>query len=111
MTEKITGYVLLILGIILIMFSLVNVYRVFTGIQQPVSLSNSVGLKVAVVPDSDPIEVLRGEDVNQLTNITLYYLLMSFVVSCGFKVSTLGVQLLRPVEVKLSAKETLPNKS
>lgn len=109
MSEKITGYLLLILGLLIVAVSVFEIYQVFTGKQTPISVVKSSSVSVQLIPDSAPVEVLKASDIDRLTNLTLFYLLMSFIASAGFKVSSLGVQMLRPIEVKLSAKSNLSN--
>lgn len=104
MSEKITGYVLLLVGLIVVLISVFEIYQVFTGVKLPISVIRSSSVSVQLIPDSAPVEIIKGSEIDRLTNITLFYLLMSFIASAGFKVSSLGVQMLRPIEVKVSAK-------
>lgn len=106
MSEKISGYLLLVIGLIIILISAFQVYQVFTGAQAPLSLSNSSGVSASLMPGTPPVELIPAADINELANITLTYLLMTFLVTVGYKISSLGVQLLRPIEVKLSAKQS-----
>ena len=103
MPEKIVGYTLLIVGLTLIIISLFNVYQTFTGQIQPFSLVHSSGLSLNL-NQTQSVQVMSAQDIDQVTNLTLSYLLFSFLVTVGFKVSTLGTQLLRPIAVRLQAK-------
>lgn len=105
MSEKVTGYILLGLGIAIMAVSAWQVYQVFTGAQLPLSITQSSGVMVNISPELPPTELISGKEIDQLTNLTLHYLLMTFLVSLGFKISTLGTQLLRTIEVKVSAKQ------
>jgi len=104
MSEKITGYILLILGLLVIGASAFNIYQVFTKQAQSIQLFSGEGIKVEIPGLNAPSELIPADQLNEISNLTAHYLLMSFLVSIGFKVSSLGIQLLRPIEVKLNAK-------
>ncbi|TSC85239.1 MAG: Uncharacterized protein G01um101416_1018 [Microgenomates group bacterium Gr01-1014_16] len=102
MTEKITGYLLLTIGLLTICLSAFNIYQVFTKQIEPTKLFSGEGIKVEIPGSTTPSELVSADYLNYTSNLTVHYLLMSFLVSVGFKISSLGVQLLRPIEVKLS---------
>jgi hypothetical protein len=84
--------------------SVFSIYQVFTKQSQPVQLFSGEGIKVEIPGSQTPSELISADYLNYTSNPTVHYLLMSFLVSVGFKVSTLGVQLLRPIEVKVQAR-------
>lgn len=104
MSEKITGYLLLLGGLVIILLGSVNIYQVFTKQAKPIQLISGEGIKVEIPGSKTPSELIPADQLNEISNLTAHYLLMSFLVSIGFKVSSLGVQLLRPIEVKLQSK-------
>ncbi len=105
MTEKITGYLLLLGGLVIIFFSAFNIYQVFTKQIQAIQLFSGEGIKVEIPGLKAPSELIPADQLNEISNLTAHYLLMSFLVSIGFKVSSLGIQLLRPIDVKLATKQ------
>jgi hypothetical protein len=108
---KIIGYILLLLGLGQIAFSGLNIYQVFTGQVKPIKTFElhgvSLDFSTLVPPDilnsqtSPKTEIISSSTINDISNLTAHYLLISFLASLGFKVSSLGIQLLRPIEVKL----------
>lgn len=104
MSEKITGYLLLLGGLVIIFLGAVNIYQVFTKQAQPIQLISGEGIKVEIPGSKTPSELIPADQLNEISNLTAHYLLMSFLVSIGFKISSLGIQLLRPIEVKLNSK-------
>lgn len=116
MTEKVTGYLLVAAGIIVIIFSAFSVYSVFTGKAQAVELFKFDGVSIsarallspemaAQIPSDQKlpdIEILPADMVNSTTNILAHMFLMGFIASIGYKVAMLGVNLLKPVVVKVS---------
>lgn len=124
MNEKVIGYSLVIIGILTILFSAISVYLVFTKKSEPVKLFNfqGIGLDLAsLFSDSLPpetskllnqnqgkstrTEIISADLVNDTSNIFAHLLLMGFIASMGYKLASLGVMLVRPIVVKLKAKE------
>lgn len=124
MNERVTGYTLLGIGVVLILFSIISVFLVFTGNTKPAKLFNSAGitfdlsslvggnlqaLKNVGSPNQPaakkPAEIIPADLINDSTNIFVHLLLMGFIASGGFKLASLGVSLIRPVVIKLKAKD------
>ncbi len=127
MSEKVSGYSLLFIGIIVMVFCVVNIFMVFTSKAKPFSVfnlssnnssSNSVTSlniedllnqlqtsnesKLNSFPQPN-IDILPPEVLNQSLNLTTHFFLMSFILGFGFKLASLGVQLVRPINVKLNS--------
>ncbi len=117
MSEKVTGYLLLVLGILLIFGSLVGIYFVFTGKTQPYPVFNlpaitldlsglmeAEGQEAKQLSDSGAslqTELVKGDVLNKPLNLAAYLLFMSFILNVGFKIGSLGAQLVRPIKVSL----------
>ena len=120
MSEKAIGYVLLAVGVGIILFSAGNVYGVFTRKIQPVQLFGFKGIGIdmgqiienAMPKELAPVaktslqsaqktEIIPAEMLNGLLNIMAQIILMGFIGGAGQKLASLGVMLLRPVEVKM----------
>lgn len=123
MPEKIIGYALLIIGIVIIVFSAISVWGVFTKKVQPVQLFNFKGVSLdlggvisqnlpqeakSLVKPSAPTEIISADFINDSSNIFAHLILMGFLASIGFKLASLGVMMIRPIVVKLKAKEETP---
>lgn len=124
MTEKVTGYILICAGLIVMIVASLSVYSVFTKKSSPVSLFNfgPIALDASqLIPQDIPegageivnqqsaqlpkAELVPANVLNDSANIFAHLFLMGFIVSVGFKVASLGAMLVRPVNVKLRAKE------
>ena len=103
MPEKTIGYTLLFSGLALIIIVSVNVFQVFTKQTPPVHYFNLPSITVNI-SNASPVELLSGQTMSDTANLTIHLVLMSFLAGVGAKVSSLGIQLLRPVEVKLNSK-------
>jgi len=121
MSEKVVGYILLAVGILIILVSAVSVVSVFTGQAKPVQLFNFPGISLdtsgalkSALPEElrgsvkipeTKTEVISSEMINFPSNLFAHLFLMGFVAGVGQKLASLGVQLVRPIVVKLRTKE------
>ena len=108
-TDKIIGYVLLVVGLILIIFAAYSMLDVFIGTREPPSILkiNSITISVPVGLGAPPekIELLSGTDVSKIANLGLWYILMFFFASIGSKIGGLGVQLIREIKVVVKGQD------
>lgn len=117
MRDKIIGYVLLFVGIVIMLFSTASVYLVFTKQTKPINLFNFEGIsinpndfntiefapefeKIAKKKEAKPIQIIKKEMLNELLNIFAYIAFMSFLLNLGSKIGTLGVKVISPPVVK-----------
>lgn len=115
MTEKVVGYLLLTVGLATIIFSALDLIFVFTGRADPVTLFHFSGINLNLssliagqlpagaavnYKPAAPAELIPADMINQVGNMTVHLFLMGFLVSVGYKIASLGVQLLRPIVVK-----------
>ena len=123
-SDRIIGYILFIAGILLILYSAFNVYKVFTKGFEPVRLFEfqGIGLDAGSLIGSDlspeqkallnqsgsqtKLEIVPASLINQTSNVLAHLLLMGFVASVGYKIANLGILMLRPVFVKLIGKDS-----
>ncbi len=124
MTEKAIGYLLLALGIIIIFFSAISVWGVFTKQTRPVELFTLKGISLdmsqmlagSLPPEYASVaqqlaksapkqEIISAEILNQTSNLFAHLMFMGFLASIGAKLATIGTQFIRPIVVKLKAKE------
>jgi hypothetical protein len=113
---KIIGYTLLSVGVAAIILSTVNIYLVFTHKAKPVqffSSSNSTFDLNALINSLSPnvgnsavkkistTSMLNQSAINDGLNLTLHIVLIGIIAGAGSKLASLGVLLLRNIEVKL----------
>lgn len=114
MSEKIVGYILLFSGIAVLLLSAFSVYGVFSKNIEPIQFF-TIGDAPIEVPVVGQGANGGGIDIPTTTisaplNSFAHLVLMMFIGSIGFKISSLGTMLVRPVIVKLKSKES-PDKS
>lgn len=119
MSEKLVGYLLLAIGIVVILYSAISVYSVFTGQAEPFALFHfpaltihpaaSSGFEKTALPIAIPsMELIPASMVNQIANLAAYTMLMSFVSTIGYKIASLGIQLLRPIKLNPQPSDAHP---
>jgi len=115
MQGKVTGYILLAIGILVIAIAGFSVYQVVTKQAQPIQVFNFPGVSLdasSMLPSDSgelslpagalpKMEILTPEMINLTSNLFLHIFVMGFMVNIGYKISSLGVMLIRPIEVKL----------
>lgn len=104
MTEKVTGYLFIAVGVGLIAFAALSVYFVFTGRATPFALFNFDGVSIALDPKLPEVEVFPADMLNSTTNTLAHLFLMGFIASVGTKIASLGTNLVRPIIVKVDKK-------
>lgn len=106
-------------------FSAVNIFMVFTNKTKPFSYFNmasngnresslDVGSLIKqmqsgnqnALNESIPLpkfDLIPPEVLNQTLNLSTQFFLMTFILGFGYKLANLGVQLIRPINVKLKS--------
>lgn len=124
MNERVTGYILLIAGLLIMFGALIQVLLVFTGRIDPLPVFSIEAPKLslsAFMPQlptgslplpagtkDQSFELLPTADFNKMINMSITVFLMGFVLSFGFKIASLGVMMLRPIVVKSAGKADVP---
>jgi hypothetical protein len=113
---KIIGYSLLFIGVAAIVLSTVNMYLVFTHQAQPVQFFDSKNSTIdlnALINSMTPntgnsaiknlpaANLVNQSAINDGLNLTLHIVLIGIIAGSGSKLASLGVLLLRNIEVKL----------
>lgn len=118
MVERVLGYVLLLVGLIIIFFSAYSVYSVFALKAKPVQPFNFPSIKVdfsQMVDQQLPVdkgklqtELVPAQVLNDTSNLIAHVVLFSFLATIGYRVSLIGAQIVRPINIHLkNGKEDL----
>lgn len=108
--EKIIGYLLLLIGLSVIVFSAFSVINVFKGRSQPYNLFSLPAISMnlsklagqPVPPEANlEQELVAADIINKPTNLIAHLLFMGFITTVGFKIAQLGIMLVRPVKVNV----------
>ncbi|VVB97758.1 Uncharacterised protein [uncultured archaeon] len=106
---KAVGYGLLIAGLVMIIFSVLSMYSVYTGATPapPVITMNSVSISLPTGAGTPPVqaELISGIQSSKLVNMGIWYALMFFVVSAGGRIGGLGVKLIREIKVEVKRED------
>lgn len=117
--EKITGYILILLGLVIVCVAGWNGLMVFTGKAEPIRIfiSSQTPINTPQIPQSsEPSnEVLAslqpmlsslvgqtmGPNMEKPINITIHFLILGFFVTIGFRVASIGAMLVRSITYKI----------
>lgn len=124
--EKIFGWILLALGLIIIIAGTFSLYQVFTGGSKPPTVFNTKspsiklpsalsGVDLSALPagvsslaqnnSSGEMKILEDDVFNRYLNSGFYYLAMLFVTSSGTKIAGIGVNLIKDIKVQIKEKQ------
>jgi hypothetical protein len=106
-SEKIIGYALLLLGVILLLFSIVEMVTVYYGYAPPPKLFNLQDISLPGDNGSN-ISLIQGTQASQLPNLFFWFLLMGFVLLAGGKIASLGISMIKDIKVEISEPMTAP---
>ena len=111
MQERIVGYLLLVIGLIVIAFSSFSIYQVFTRSSQPIQLFDLKALNIDASSllgndtvklnrnENLKLEIISKEDLDKTFNVIAHVILMTFFVNVGARVASLGISLIHPIKV------------
>lgn len=102
--EKTVGYVLLAIGVVFLIFSIVEMLMVYSGNSPP---PNLISLGDVTMPgqDGSNVTLIQGNQLSQLPNLFFWFILMFFVLFAGGKIASLGVNMVK--DIKVEVKEPL----
>lgn len=107
--DKIVGYALLAIGLILITFTVRSMYDVFTGLGSPPSVIRINDVKFpAPSEEGQPREevlLISGDQASKVINMGLWSILMLFIASAGAKIGGLGVKMVREIKVEIKRED------
>ena len=106
--EKIIGYALLSVGVIMILVSVYLMFNVFTGARSPPSLVHFSDISIPILSpeQKEIVSLVSGEVLDKLVAMGFWYMFMFLVMWAGGKIASLGVSLIR--ETIVEVKETKP---
>lgn len=117
MTERTIGYILLGVGILIMIFATWQIISIITGNAKPLTIINYKAPESSISTDSLLGQLPGGQSgsitmpqlfdpkaINDIINLSIYYLVMQFLLGLGYKFSSLGVSMLRPIVVQIKNK-------
>ena len=68
-------------------------FNIFSGFSNPLKIIKMNDVKLSI-PLAGEIEILSGEEIGKIANISLYSIFMFFIISAGSSIADLGIKLL-----------------
>ena len=104
-THKTIGYILLIIGLLLIVLPLWQTYNIFTGktlpaqiFMKPVALTIDKNISPTDIQgqiQNALIKIIPIDSINNALNLTSWLLLMYILIYGGGKIADIGVKLIK----------------
>ncbi len=107
-SEKIIGYALLILGLILLLFSIFEMVNVYYGNAPPPQLFNIGDISLSIGDNGPGVSLIQGAQVSQLPNLFFWFILMGFMLLAGGKIASLGVSMIKDIKVEINGPMSAP---
>lgn len=112
MNEKVIGYILLSVGVLIIVGTAISAILVFTGNASPIQLisqntplSLNLSIPIGETGASAKVPVNLGDlPFFKIINSGLHLVLMGFLASIGAKIATIGTNLIRPIVIQAKEK-------
>lgn len=122
MTEKVIGYILLGVGILIIAASFLSVLLVFTKTIEPVSIFETKGVSLdfgqfltgslppevqgtlTVEQKAQKSEIISADYLNTASNLAAHIFLAGFFAGIGHKLASIGTNLVRPIVIEAKEK-------
>jgi hypothetical protein len=111
MENKVIGYLLIAVGVLVIFLTAFSVYNVFVNKAAPINIVSQetlFGLKSEGASALDALNI-SPSSLSYLVNLSFHLLFAGFLINVGFRLGSLGTMLARPIVVDLQAKG-LPKK-
>jgi hypothetical protein len=102
--DKLVGYVLLIVGLIVIFLAIIWAYGAFTSGSSRLSIFHWDNQKIKITSnDNEPPQYLDvpGDQISKTVNILLWQTLMFFLVWAGAQIANMGVKIIRSIKVEI----------
>jgi len=114
MAEKITGYILIFIGIVIIAIAGFRILSIFKGNTQPINVISETTFSVNNPANGqNPLGSISILETLGLPRSNVYYvfnllfelLFMGFLVKLGAHVASIGTSMVRPVYVNYKVKD------
>lgn len=106
MQQKILGYTLLVIGIVIIFFTAFSLYNVFLGKTPPIGVIKEEMLFTSAGSGGTPnllqMSGISGETMTFMLNLIFHLIFSGFILNVAFKIAQIGVGLVRPIVVDLN---------
>ena len=109
--EKIIGYAMLILGIILLIFSIIQMINVYYGNSPAPKLFQLQDISLSMGQVGSDVTLIQGDQLSQLANLFFWSILMGFVMISGCRIAQLGVTMIKDIQVQIKETITTPQET
>jgi hypothetical protein len=108
-SEKIIGYALLTMGIILLVFSIVEMMNIYYGNSPPPNLFALQDISLSTGQNGEGVSLIQGAQASQIANLFFWSILMAFLLFAGGKIASLGVTMVKDIQVQVKEAISAPS--
>jgi hypothetical protein len=108
-SEKIIGYALLTMGIILLVFSIVEMMNIYYGNSPPPNLFALQDISLSTGQNGAGVSLIQGAQASQIANLFFWSILMAFLLFAGGKIASLGVTMVKDIQVQVKEAISAPS--
>jgi len=105
--EKTIGYALLVLGLILLLFSIFGMMNVYFGSAPPPKLFEFQDISLST-GQNGTASLISGVQLSQVANLFFWFILMGFILFAGGKIASLGVNMVKDIQVQVRERVPAP---
>ncbi len=109
--EKLVGYALLVLGIVLLLFSMFEMINVYSGNAPAPKLFELQDVSLSTGQNGAGVSLIQGAQMSQLADLLCWFLLMGFVLFGGGKIASIGVNMIKDIQVQIRDSVTVPREN
>mgnify|MGYP001770469748 CR=1 FL=1 len=107
--EKIIGWVLFGIGLLLCLSALLNAHGIFTGTVTPNQIMEMDDIVVTLQPQppnfpGGKVDVMKADAATKFINLMFGYVLNVFVLMVGGKVSSIGISMVRDMKCPVAGR-------
>ena len=106
--EKTFGYALLILGLILLLFSIFEMMNVYFGNAPPPKLFAFQDVTLSSGASGIGASIVSGAQLSQVANLFFWFVLMGFILFAGGKIASLGINMIKDIQVQVRERVSVP---
>jgi hypothetical protein len=102
--DKLVGYALLVVGLIVIFLAIIWAYGAFTSGSSRLSIFHwdNQNIKITSNDNEQPQYLnIPGDQISRTVNILLWLTLMFFLVWAGAQIANMGVKIIRSIKVQI----------
>lgn len=98
----------MVLGLILLLFSIFEMMNVYFGNAPPPKLFEFQDITLSSGQNGIGASIVSGAQLSQVANLFFWFVLMGFILFAGGKIASLGVNMIKDIQVQVRERVSVP---